>query len=164
MAMTKAEVQKFADLLDNLNIEWYIRYANANQMICNKSESSRAYILGDGVYGIETAGNYADVKGRFNVKYIPFANCEFMFSRALTVKELIDVMNAAGIEKDDDLDKFIKVNGSRVVLNPGVGNYAEHKDEDGNIILADNIPARVTSNYFDEEPKSEDGADDGDNP
>ena len=89
MAMTKAEVQKFADLLDNLNIEWYIRYANANQMICNKSESSRAYILGDGVYGIETAGNYADVKGRFNVKYIPFANCEFMFSRALTVKELI---------------------------------------------------------------------------
>ena len=156
MAMTESEVRKFADLMDGLEIEYYIRYANANQMLCSKSESSRAYITGDGVYGIETSGNYADKKGRFNVKYIPFGNCEFMFSRPLTVAELIKVINEAGIEKDEDLDNFIKKNGARVVLAPGVANLGEHKDQEGKLIIADNIPARITDNYFDKDKNFED--------
>lgn len=146
--MDKSVIDSFVQKLKNAGIEKYmLRIEGGNRVLEHGTDSTRIFLQGDYVLGLETKNNYGSDKAAFNVKVVPYENVDNAASMDLTTKETLDFLDAEGITLDDELKEFISSHGARIALQPGNTGHGVPVDEEGNPILSNNKLPKVTTGF-----------------
>lgn len=148
--MEKATFDKYLKTLESAGIKDYlIRFEGGNRTIHNLTDSSILIETNDGVLSLQTEDNYAS-KYPFKAQLIPYEDINDISSNDLSVKDIINLIQASGGELTDEIKEFLAKRGNKVSIdNPANrANYGEtlKKDDKGNENpeLNYNIPARKT--------------------
>lgn len=167
--MDKSIFDSFVNSLKSAEVDKYsVRFEGGNRTIDHNSESSFIVPKGDFIYGLETCNNYGKVDGSFNLKCIPYDNIDNIAVYGLTTKETIKVIRELGLDSEEGVIDLIKKRGAKVsTLVVNRQNIGELSDEDGKVILHEQIAGRVTSELVvpaepkEDESKEEDPSENG---
>ena len=133
--MNKSTIETFVGYLNSASINKYsIRYCDGAQIAQHGSDSCYVALTNDAAVIIETKNNYGNKAGAFNIKFVDYDDIFYIGASDLTVREILDVLDAAGITVDDQLKTLINTRGGRVSITPSDGNI--QFDANGNEIIA----------------------------
>jgi len=166
--MEKSVFDSFVNGLKSAGVDRYsVRFEGGNRTIDHNSESSYIVPKGDFIYGLETCNNYGKLDGSFNLKCIPYDNIDNLAAYGLTTKETIKVVKELGLDSEEGIIDLIKKRGARVsTLVVNRQNIGEVSDDEGKVILHEQIAARITSEQVvpanpKDESKEEDSPEEG---
>jgi len=120
--MNKSTIETFVGYLNSAEVKKYsIRYCDGSQIATHGNDSCYIALQSDAAVVIESKNNYGNKSGAFNVKFIDYDDISYVGSADLTVKEIVAVLEAAGVTLDDELKALI-YRGGRVSITPSDGN------------------------------------------
>lgn len=127
--MEKSVLETFVNAVKAAECETYdIRFEGGNRVATNNSEGSILSLADDAVIAIEVKNNYADKKGVFNVKCIPYDNIDDAGVTGMTVAQVIKFCEEYGVELTDEIKTLIAARGGRVSITPSDGNVKFKED------------------------------------
>jgi hypothetical protein len=152
--MEKSSVISFINNLNSIGVKSFvIRFEGGNRFVKSHTESCIATPQDNYVLSVETATNFGNTDGRFNVRCIPYEDICTIASYDLSVKETIELLKKENCYTDEIKD-LLRVTGSKVQIHPTVNStssygelYETNSDGEKVSVIKGDQPGRITTGF-----------------